>query len=100
MIPEDNQPARIEVLKGLSKMTLDVIGLAGKPVVVYFFHAEMDHSAPGFNHQFHSLESDGSDDELGKALRVMLRSTSGWNVWLPALAYFFPPLRLLVRLSP
>lgn len=81
MIPEDNQPARIEVLSGLSKMTLDVIGLAG------------------FNHQFHSLESDSSDDELGKALRVMLRSTSGWNVWLPALAYFFPPLRLLSHMS-
>ncbi|OSX62243.1 hypothetical protein POSPLADRAFT_1046615 [Postia placenta MAD-698-R-SB12] len=81
MIQEDNQPARIEVLSGLSKMTLDVIGLAG------------------FNHQFHSLESDGSDDELGKALRVMLRSTSGWNVWLPALAYFFPPLRLLSHMS-
>ena len=36
VLPSDGTPARINVLDGLSRMTLDVIGLAGMAAVTIF----------------------------------------------------------------
>ncbi|KAI9068653.1 cytochrome P450 [Trametes sanguinea] len=50
-IAQHGEPARIDVLQGLTKMTLDVIGLAG------------------FNYRFDSLDPNGKPNELNQALQ-------------------------------
>ncbi|KAI0358319.1 cytochrome P450 [Trametes cingulata] len=68
--------ARIDVLSGLSKMTLDVIGLAG------------------FNYRFNALNPGGSNevsDELYDAFQVIFRPDSKITV-LMVLKNFFPIL--------
>ncbi|KAF9815448.1 hypothetical protein IEO21_04619 [Rhodonia placenta] len=75
-LSKNGEPGRIEVLNGLSKMTLDVIGLAG------------------FNYDFNSLNVDGKPNELNEAFNVLFRSLDGFAI-LPVLQAVFPPLRLL-----
>lgn len=76
-ISKSGEPARIDVLNGLSKMTLDVIGLAG------------------FNYEFDSLNIDGKPNELNQAFSVMFRSLEGFAIVFPLLKALIPPLRLI-----
>ncbi|KAH9847043.1 cytochrome P450 [Lenzites betulinus] len=54
-ISADGEPTRINVIKGLSKMTLDVIGLAG------------------FNYEFNSLNPSGELNELAAAFEQIFQ---------------------------
>ncbi|PCH43025.1 cytochrome P450 [Wolfiporia cocos MD-104 SS10] len=76
---KDGSPKRIDVLDGLTKMTLDVIGLAG------------------FNYDFDALNINGKENELHRAFSVMFHMLQGRGAFeiIPFLQAFFPPLRLL-----
>lgn len=67
---------RIDVLAWLSKMTLDVIGLAG------------------FNYKFDALKGDASKNELNEAFSTVFRSKTRMNM-IFMLRGLFPPLRFL-----
>ncbi|KAI0920485.1 hypothetical protein AcW1_002208 [Taiwanofungus camphoratus] len=75
-IAKSGQFARVDVLSGLSKMTLDVIGLAG------------------FNYQFNALNAEGKPNELNQAVEVMFQANAGFSI-LGLLKDIFPPLRLI-----
>ncbi|KAI0643925.1 cytochrome P450 [Trametes meyenii] len=66
-----DEPSRIDVIKGLSKMTLDVIGLAG------------------FNYDFDSLNPNGKLNELAKAFEEIFVIPEKVPVLL-ILRHFFP----------
>ncbi|KAF9464574.1 cytochrome P450 [Collybia nuda] len=68
--------ARINVLSWLSRMTLDVIGLAG------------------FNYKFDALNSDPKQNELNSAFNTMFQSNTKMTV-VPMLRAWFPLLRFL-----
>ncbi|CDO69788.1 hypothetical protein BN946_scf184766.g33 [Trametes cinnabarina] len=63
------EPTRINVIRGLSKMTLDVIGLAGEseslPESDRSLRAE--ETLAGFNYEFNALNPRGEQNELAKA---------------------------------
>lgn len=67
---------RIDVLSWLSKMTLDVIGLAG------------------FNYKFDALKGDANKNELNEAFSTIFRSRTRMNM-LFMLRGLFPPLRFI-----
>ncbi|KZT65827.1 cytochrome P450 [Daedalea quercina L-15889] len=75
-ISKVGEPARINVMKGLSKMTLDAIGLAG------------------FNYNFHSLNVEGKPNELNSAFEVMFGSIAGFSLF-PLIKAYIPPLRII-----
>ncbi|KAI0330002.1 cytochrome P450 [Cubamyces sp. BRFM 1775] len=68
--------ARINVMRGLSKMTLDVIGLAG------------------FNYEFHALNPTGEPNELAKAFEDIFVTPDKIPV-LRIMRNFFPILDLI-----
>lgn len=74
-----NTPTRIDVLSGLSKMTLDVIGLAG------------------FNYPFDALNESGQPSELNQAFNTVFEATSSFELFA-LLKVLFPPLRIFVRI--
>ncbi|KAL0577375.1 hypothetical protein V5O48_004627 [Marasmius crinis-equi] len=75
--PGTNGAGRINVLSGLSKMTLDVIGLAG------------------FNYQFNAINTpEGDENELNAAFQTLFSHSSGPSFW-SILRMQIPPLRLL-----
>ncbi|KAG8990152.1 hypothetical protein FRB93_003318 [Tulasnella sp. JGI-2019a] len=76
VISESSGEAEIDVLRGLSRMTLDVIGLAG------------------FNYNFNSLV-DGETNELAKAFHNLSAPTSGLVQALKTLQARVPPLKLI-----
>ncbi|KAI0668208.1 cytochrome P450 [Trametes maxima] len=69
-------PSRVDVLKGLSKMTLDVIGLAG------------------FNYQFNSLNQTGTQNELNDAFQEIFNPPASFTV-LMFLKNLFPVLDII-----
>ncbi|KAF8830625.1 hypothetical protein HHX47_DHR2000902 [Lentinula edodes] len=75
--------ARIDVLSSLSKMTLDVIGLAG------------------FNYKFNALKDDGGSNELNKAFAVIFGDPEAQKIrpW-PLAQTLLPPLRGLPSQDP
>nr|BAK09450.1 cytochrome P450 [Postia placenta] len=75
-ISKSGESARINVLNGLNKMTLDVIGLAG------------------FNYDFDALNIDGKPNELNQAFSVMFRSLESFSMF-SLLKAFIPALRLI-----
>lgn len=71
-------PARIDVHAGLSRATLDVIGLAG------------------FNYELGSLSVDGSTNELNSAFAVMFQALSGSQIsFIRMLKAYIPLLRVI-----
>ncbi|KAI0643934.1 cytochrome P450 [Trametes meyenii] len=68
-------PARVDVLSGLSKMTLDVIGLAG------------------FNYRFNSLNPSGTPNELNEAFQEMFNPSNVTVMMI--LRSFFPILDII-----
>ncbi|KAJ7606317.1 cytochrome P450 [Mycena rosella] len=64
-IAEDSGSARIDVLVWLRKMTLDVIGQAGKSWIETY---------PSFNYQFNAMEAKGEPNELDEALTHLFHS--------------------------
>ncbi|KZT05294.1 cytochrome P450 [Laetiporus sulphureus 93-53] len=77
-IAKHGEPARVDVLSGLSKATLDVIGLAG------------------FNYKFDSLNPEGKPNELSEAFSIMFESLSGAGVHLfRFFKAYIPPLRII-----
>ncbi|PIL29242.1 cytochrome P450 [Ganoderma sinense ZZ0214-1] len=77
-ISAQGEVARIDVLKDLSKMTLDVIGLAG------------------FNYRFNSLNQEGESNELGQAFQDIF-DVPEKIPFLLILRNFFPILRGVIR---
>ncbi|KZT05295.1 cytochrome P450 [Laetiporus sulphureus 93-53] len=76
-ISKYGEPARVDVLSGLSKATLDVIGLAG------------------FNYHFDTLNPEGKGTELSQAFDVMFGSLSDVAIdFLRLFKVFIPPLRI------
>lgn len=78
-----NGAARIEVSSGLSRMTLDVIGLAG------------------FNYEFNSINPvDGKPNELNAAFNTIFSQTMArrMRIW-PIVRMYVPPLRRLPTLE-
>lgn len=88
---------RVEVLSWLSKMTLDVIGLAG----ILFRRFDSDWSwnlsFVGFNYHFDSLSNDPAKtkNELNEAFSTIFRSGTRVSI-IPILRATFPALRFLV----
>jgi len=77
-ISKYGQPARIDVLGGLSKMTLDVIGMAG------------------FNYNFDALNVHGEPNELNRAFDIMFQNLPGANSsFFRMLKVFIPLLRVI-----
>ncbi|KAK7031142.1 hypothetical protein VNI00_013750 [Paramarasmius palmivorus] len=70
----ENGEVRLDAMTWLSKMTLDVIGLAG------------------FNYQFSSLSS--KPNELNEAFKILFKQTSSFQLW-PLLQGHIPFLRPL-----
>ncbi|KAG7086399.1 hypothetical protein E1B28_002354 [Marasmius oreades] len=68
LVPETKGETRLDVLKWLSKMTLDVIGLAG------------------FNYEFNALSA--ADNELNKAFTVIFTQSSRPRIWQLVRAHF------------
>ncbi|PFH52487.1 hypothetical protein AMATHDRAFT_74271 [Amanita thiersii Skay4041] len=68
--------ARVDVLSWLSRMTLDVIGLAG------------------FNYKFDALASDPESNELNKAFATLFKAGSKMTI-IPIIRGLFPALRFL-----
>ncbi|KAH9847039.1 cytochrome P450 [Lenzites betulinus] len=73
-ISADGSPTRVDVLSGLSKMTLDVIGLAG------------------FNYRFDALNPSGSPNELNQAFQDIFNPSPNFTPWM-LLKFFFPILK-------
>ncbi|KAI0822363.1 cytochrome P450 [Trametes gibbosa] len=67
----DVSPVRIDVLSGLSKMTLDVIGLAG------------------FNYRFDALNPNGKTNELNQAFQDIFNPSGNFTMWM-LVKHFFP----------
>jgi len=76
-ISVNGEPSRIEILSGLTKMTLDVIGLAG------------------FNYHFNSLNPNGKPNELQKAFSVIFGLSSAKPSIIRHVINFFPFGRLI-----
>ncbi|KDQ54054.1 hypothetical protein JAAARDRAFT_160991 [Jaapia argillacea MUCL 33604] len=72
----EDQPIRLDVLSWLSRMTLDVIGLAG------------------FNYKFNSLSAHLKPTELSKAFGTIFEKGQQMSL-LALLQAFIPPLRLI-----
>ncbi|KAM6500936.1 Cytochrome P450 [Amanita muscaria] len=75
-VAQTDGETRIDALSWLSRMTLDVIGLAG------------------FNYRFDALSSDPEKNELNKAFSTLFKSESG----VPLISFLrgvFPALRIL-----
>ncbi|KAI8972447.1 cytochrome P450 [Trametes punicea] len=75
-VPQDGGQARIDILQGLTKMTLDVIGLAG------------------FNYDFDSLNPNGKPNELNEAFREVFAAFGNFNILL-LLKSLFPVLEYI-----
>ncbi|PPQ76652.1 hypothetical protein CVT24_011791, partial [Panaeolus cyanescens] len=73
---EGGYQGRIEVMSWLSRMTLDVIGLAG------------------FNYKFNALSREPKNNELNKAFSVSFRAGTPRGI-IPIIRGLFPPLRWL-----
>ncbi|KDQ54060.1 hypothetical protein JAAARDRAFT_160998 [Jaapia argillacea MUCL 33604] len=76
IVSSKEEPVRIDALSWLSRMTLDVIGLAG------------------FNYQFNSLNTDEKPSELSQAFSTMFEAGQEFSI-LPFLQAFIPPLRII-----
>ncbi|TCD69777.1 hypothetical protein EIP91_006313 [Steccherinum ochraceum] len=74
-IDRNGGPTRIDVLFGLGRMTLDVIGLAG------------------FNYEFDAL-ADGKPNELNNAFKTIFQGDTQLPI-LNMLRMFVPPLRII-----
>ncbi|CDO71507.1 hypothetical protein BN946_scf184910.g6 [Trametes cinnabarina] len=75
-LEEKGEPTRLNVVRGLSKMTLDVIGLAG------------------FNYEFHALNPNGKPNALAKAFEEIFTFPDKIPVLL-ILQNFFPVLSVI-----
>ncbi|PPQ63339.1 hypothetical protein CVT24_006712 [Panaeolus cyanescens] len=75
-IEKEGGKARIEAMSWLSRMTLDVIGLAG------------------FNYKFDALETDAKDNELNQAFSEAFHTGNKMGV-VPIIRTIFPSLRWL-----
>ncbi|KAH7910533.1 cytochrome P450 [Hygrophoropsis aurantiaca] len=73
---DEGNPKRTDVSSWLSRMTLDVIGLAG------------------FNYEFNSLNADEKKNELNEAFSTMFSAGTTVSV-LPMLQGWIPPLRVI-----
>lgn len=96
--------AEVEIVDGLSKMALDVIGLAGEhqlristPVVsnIHIVQCCLRHFA-GFDYDFHSLNTDGPPNKLKVALDTLFSGAERANTLLRGLRLLFPGLQSIV----
>ena len=81
VLPSDGTLARINVLDGLSRMTLDVIGLAG------------------FAYSFEALDPNPSHpNELNEAFKTIFEDND--SIMQAIAKAMLPPLQYIVRYSP
>src|SRR5262249_403472 len=86
---------RIDVVSWLSRTTLDIIGLAGLPLV-YEALQSFSSCNIGFHSNLGNLDRDKQKNELNEALRVLFRESQKFSI-LSFLQAWFPILRLIVR---
>ena len=95
LISTTGEPARIEAIDGLTKMTLDVIGLAGEidrsPCL---FHSSMYRS--GFNYDMDALRIGEKTNELNAAFSVIFGHASNAPSIFNTLRLIFPVLQYIV----
>lgn len=93
--------ARIDILSWLSKMTLDVIGLAGV-WFPYLWPIRVDPNERfawlGFSYKFDALSKDNKPNELNDAFATIFKSGSQLSA-LGALQAWFPIFRIFVSFS-
>jgi hypothetical protein len=89
---KEGSNGRVEILSWLSKMTLDVIGLAGAclPLFLYSLYPNF---LIGFNYSFDALSDKKS--ELNEAFSTIFRSGTRLSL-IPIIKGMFPALRWLV----
>ncbi|KAK7438395.1 hypothetical protein VKT23_018009 [Stygiomarasmius scandens] len=80
-ISQEGASAKLDVLSWLSRMTLDVIGLAG------------------FNYKFDALNPEGEINELNRAFNLIFGDGNRFDFW-GLLQAFFPVLRVLPSARP
>jgi len=97
----ETKSARIDVLSWLSKMTLDVIGLAGRYPLIWIIKVFAQLNFPsGFNYSFNALNAEDKPNELNEAFSKLFKVANSLSL-LPVLQAWFPVFRSLVRsLSP
>uniref|UniRef100_A0A0W0G9B1 Cytochrome p450 n=2 Tax=Moniliophthora roreri TaxID=221103 RepID=A0A0W0G9B1_MONRR len=87
----ENGEARLDALSWLSRMTLDIIGLAGMVLADSRCLQAVNVIDPtGFNYTFSSLS--GKPNELNEAFTTLFAQTSSFGVW-PMLQGHLPILR-------
>jgi hypothetical protein len=97
---DSSQPPTIDVLSWLSRMTLDVIGLAGMlsfSVACELYLTAGYCFALGFNYKFNALSEGKERNELNQAFSKIFETNASVSI-IPLLRGFFPALRWLVCL--
>jgi hypothetical protein len=79
-------------------MTLDVIGLAGIPLIQIVPTLHFLILDTGFNYKFDALDTSGKPNELNQAFTTMFRANMTMGP-MPVLQALFPVLRWIVRAS-
>ena len=82
----------------MSRVTLDIIGLAGKlfyPICRHVFNA----ASPGFNYKFNALSDDPEKNELMEAFSILTGQGKKRLSVIPILKAMYPALRFLVRIG-
>ena len=74
-ISSQNGMLRTDVIVGISKMTLDVIGLAGNSTAkLHYGDGYTDQLFKGFNYQFDALDTEKPQNELSAAFQEIFKS--------------------------
>jgi hypothetical protein len=94
--PRKDGKLNLDALNWLNKVTLDIIGLAGKSLSAALFLSLIApfKSCVGFGYTFDLLHSDEEQNDLYRAIRTILKVAAG-NVFF-ALQLFFPIFRRIV----
>ncbi len=75
MLAKEGEVLRTNVIDGLSKTTLDVIGLAGQShiVIALPIDNEVSHQWAGFDYNLDSLQPGSENKELNQAIRHLFK---------------------------
>ena len=95
MLAKEGDVLRTNVIEGLSKTTLDVIGLAGQsPRIATLRIAKVSDQREGFDYNLDSLQPGSENNELNQAIRQLFKKPPNMKVsrvlmdYVPALDIF------------
>ena len=95
----DDNGTRVDILSGLSKMTLDVIGLAGMcAYLASVQYLQLRNQPTGFGYEFNALNPSGEVNPLGQALNEILSSGTPTSI-AGLMSGLIPAFQHLVRVS-